>query len=249
MAATRGAAQNPLDGSKPQEGGDKVANTPLVTFARELDMLRAGTSFRQLAPRAHMSYTALARAARGVEAPSWTVTVAFLAACGVTDESEKEKWKRKLEKARLWQTGNRLQKQDIASARRRRAQRKAAGTAGALPDPACIVTAAHLAEELRRLKLAAGNPSYRRIARASNQPRSTIGDMISGRRFPRIDVYEEVVAFLLSRVKFGAEWQTRANSWSIAYWRVAERRYVLGSRGDGPRLGSSESTRRLVRKS
>ncbi|GAB3866543.1 hypothetical protein GCM10029963_79800 [Micromonospora andamanensis] len=230
MATALEKAEAPDLGFEPQKDA-KAVETPLAAFARELNTLRAGTPFRELARRAHVSYTALARAARGDGVPSWTITVAFLAACDVTDEREKARWKRKLEKVRAWERNSLLSMQGIDSAKRLRAERKASGGSGVSADPACVVTAAHLAEELRRLKLAAGNPSYSRIAWRTAQPRSTVGDMLSGRCFPRAEVYEAVVSCLLHLAqRLAPHRQAEFGSWMDAFWRVAERRYVLGQR-------------------
>ncbi len=70
---------------------------PAERFAYELRLLRqdaGGLGYRQLARRAHYSYTALSQAAAGHELPTLEVTLAYVSACGGDAGEWTDRWHR-----------------------------------------------------------------------------------------------------------------------------------------------------------
>ena len=91
-----GVEEEPADASAEQ------AVRELDSLARELRSLKtlSGRTYRDLGARANYSHVHLARAAGGKSLPSWTVTEAFIKACGVTDNRALNEWKLLWERTR-----------------------------------------------------------------------------------------------------------------------------------------------------
>src|SRR5687768_972152 len=64
---------------------EEVEMQDVEAFAAALQRVRrqAGLTYRELADQAHYSHAHLVRATGGKHLPSWDVTAAFLAGCGV----------------------------------------------------------------------------------------------------------------------------------------------------------------------
>ncbi|MFQ6272874.1 helix-turn-helix domain-containing protein [Kutzneria viridogrisea] len=90
-------------------------------FARALRGLRerSGTpTYREMARRAHFSYTALSKAADGRRMPGLELTLAYVRACGC-DEREVDQWQRLWQRAQA-ELAQALQTQAFASLLRTR---------------------------------------------------------------------------------------------------------------------------------
>ncbi|HEY3632582.1 MAG TPA: tetratricopeptide repeat protein, partial [Jatrophihabitantaceae bacterium] len=83
------------------------------------------------------------------------------------------------------------------------------------PDPAAAHDPTEFREQLRRLKVWAGNPSFGSLARRSAVPRSTLADALSARRdtLPRLDV----VSAFVTACGVGA---ATADTWRAAWRRI-----------------------------
>jgi hypothetical protein len=188
------------------------ADGPLPAFACDLRPLRAaaGLTYRELATRVHYSHVILVKAAGGDALPSWPVTKAFVTACGVPDEDVLE-WEKRWETTRVviasatasdGVNGRPMREppeRDPTSAHDQFVHASprvggviADGPQDLPPDHAArglyvpegpeIRSAADFARALRKLKISAGDPPFRRMARRGYGSASTLADQCNPAR-------------------------------------------------------------------
>lgn len=212
---------------------------PIPDFAKKLRDRRATAgmpTFREMAKVSHFSHTSLAKAVAGQRLPSLTLVRAFLTALGA-DEDELHDW------AELWRETRRADQLvahelgELAAARRD-AQPPTEQTPPPVlanpnqirPHPERVLSFEDLHYELQVLRLAAGNPSLTMLGRIlnGNVARSTLADVLAGRRVPRFRTLTFILTALFARLPtidhgswpHNASW-TRLGPWSDA-WRRAE---------------------------
>jgi transcriptional regulator with XRE-family HTH domain len=135
-------------------------------FAAALQRVRrhAGLSYRQLADRAHYSHPHLIRATSGKQLPTWEVTAAYLAGCGVPA--------------------------DLMPVWRRRWEEAGRGS----HDIVGLLDHAETLEELAVALAALVRPrSLRALARETGIPRATIQAWLGGTRLPGRDRLDHLV--------------------------------------------------------
>lgn len=136
------------------------------TFAAALQRVRrhAGLSYRQLAQRAHYSHPHLIRATSGKQLPTWEVTAAYLAGCGVAADLMPV-WRRR------WEDTSRDPR-----------------------DLVDLLNHAETLAELGTALAALVRPrSLRALAQATGVPRATIQAWLGGTRLPGRDRLDHLV--------------------------------------------------------
>lgn len=143
---------------------------PVAQLAGELQVLRraAGLTYDQMAPRVHFSKTTLATADTGTRFPGWPSVEAYVRACGGDLEYYRHRWR---------ETARQLTPVGAGAAARPPAALPDPGTAGGLDDYRGL---------LHHVRALAGDPPYRTLSAQARRlglslPRSTVGDMLSGR--------------------------------------------------------------------
>ncbi len=174
---------------------------PLADFARHLRAARteAGMpTYRSMQARANYSHAVLAQAAGGDKLPSWEVTKAYLQALtahGDADRFELSRWEtyhgevaRTLANLarKTGKTTTVTADGDIngPSTRGRPVVAEHATAEQTLPQPETVRTYEDLTRELNILRITAGSPSFRELAKASHWGASTLCEVFSGRRRP-----------------------------------------------------------------
>ncbi|MFG1912941.1 helix-turn-helix transcriptional regulator [Kribbella sp. NPDC048928] len=135
-------------------------------FAAALQRVRrhAGLSYRQLAQRAHYSHPHLIRATSGKQLPTWEVTAAYLAGCGVAADLMPV-WRRR------WEDASRDPR-----------------------DLVDLLNHAETLAELGTALAALVRPrSLRALAQATGIPRATIQAWLGGTRLPGRDRLDHLV--------------------------------------------------------
>ena len=172
------------------------ASGPVPDLAQQLRLLRqeAGLTLRQLASRTGLSAATLSVAASGRELPTWKVTSAYVQACGADPEDWRVRWEHS---ARLswrprgpWAAGNRSELSG--------SQGQANGVvfpAGPAPLPVTAETTREFMACLRRVKIWAGDPPVRTLARRAGLPPSTMQDFLRRER-EKLPPIQTVCAFL-----------------------------------------------------
>jgi hypothetical protein len=156
---------------------------PLAEFAlglRELRQRAGGISYRELSEVAHCSASVLSEAAAGNRFPTWTVTKAYVRACGGDADAWRRRWGHT--RASLSRPRTVADWQEIVSKRARELARDSrmiidpeSSTAAAAgdsvvpdrPNPRLVRTIPQLVEEMNRLRIWHGRPSLRRLALGS----------------------------------------------------------------------------------
>lgn len=192
-------------------------------FAQRLRALRAehgSPTYRKMSIDAGLAYSTLADGVRGDHMPTWKFTEAYLRGCGVVDDEEVREWRR------AWQ---------MASDNSKTMPSRPRLDADSLPDPGRIRTYADLIDQLRLLKLAAGNLPYRNFyfsergtkgnRAAQVIPHSTISNMFTGKHISsRPEIYMQIVCGLVQHVTFlyGPTQTGETTAWSdLNAWRSA----------------------------
>ena len=172
------------------------ATGPVADFAQQLRLLRqeTGLTLRQLAARTGLSAATLSVAASGRELPTWKVTRTYVQACGADPDDWRMRWE---QSARLswrprgpWPAGNRSELSGI--------QGQANGVvfpAGPVPLPVTAETTREFMACLRRVKIWAGDPSVRTLARRTGLAPSTMQDLLRRER-QKVPPIQAVCAFL-----------------------------------------------------
>lgn len=164
----RGRPENPI-----------TATGPVGDFARHLRLLRqqSGLSLRQLAERTGLSTATLSQAQGGQELPTWRVARAFVQACGGNTGDWHERW----------QNASRFSEVPPAAQPRlpaRRREEALASMSGPPPLPVTAETTDEFMECLVRVRIWAGAPSARTLARLAGIPPSTMQDFLRRKRLP-----------------------------------------------------------------
>ncbi|MFE3023392.1 magnesium and cobalt transport protein CorA [Nocardia tengchongensis] len=219
---------------------------PVGQFAQKLrtrmDQV-PGRTFRKMGATANYSHSALADAASGKKFPTWEATQAFLKGCEAT-ESEIETWKhewaqtqatlgtglQRIDQPGVVVTTNPSTGQATRVERLRPVTPHIADPEEWHPRPDRVQTFDDLLYELTRLKIAAGNPALRTLARMTDWRCSTtlLSDVFSGKRPPTFYVLNVVCLALLRDAAATAAldgpkkkpWM-KFQSWADA-WRRAE---------------------------
>lgn len=119
---------------------------------------------------------------------------------------------------------------------------------GSAPDPAGTSTRAEFIEQLRRLKVWAGDPSFQALQRSTGVPRATLSDALNPRR-KRLPVLDVVVAL----VRGCGGTADDVHEWTVA-WRRVKNEQSGPAAPTGPRqlpariggfLGRGDELRRL----
>jgi Helix-turn-helix domain len=210
------------------------ANGPLPEFALSLRDLRqsaGGITYRELSRRAHCSASVLSEAAGGNRLPTWSVTKAYVEACGGDTSAWQKRWRSVRESLRRpqreadWQELNARQARDLgrndrATSRPARTPERAADAvpvASARPDPQLIRTTAQLVQAMNQLRIWHGMPSLRGLARKSDAAfgPSTLSDAL--KREDRLPSFRLVMAF----ARACGEPPDRVEEWKDAWRRLA----------------------------
>lgn len=143
---------------------DHVQNVEAFAAALQRVRRHAGLSYRQLAQRAHYSHPHLIRATSGKQLPTWEVTAAYLAGCGVAADLMPV-WRRR------WEDASRDPR-----------------------DLVDLLNHAGTLEELGAALAALVRPrSLRALAQATGVPRATIQAWLGGTRLPGRDRLDHLV--------------------------------------------------------
>lgn len=178
----------------------------VAEFARHLRLLRqqSGLTLRQLAAATGFSTATLSEAQAGRELPTWRVAEAFIQGCGGSAEGSRERWER----------ANSQLSAMPAAARVPPARGKDALAAmiGPPPLPVTAETAGEFMDCLTRVRIWAGDPPARVLARRARMPASTMQDFLRRKRLP---TREMLLVFLRA---CGIEDQAVMAEWLYA-WR------------------------------
>uniref|UniRef100_UPI003F4930B3 hypothetical protein n=1 Tax=Amycolatopsis sp. CA-293810 TaxID=3239926 RepID=UPI003F4930B3 len=194
---------------------------PLADFARRLRTARAEAgmpTYRSMQTRANYSHAVLAQAAGGDKLPSWEVTKAYLQALTARGEGDR------FELAR-WETYHDEVARTLANLARKTGETTTVTPGGAvggpstrgrpvvaehatpeqtLPQPETVRTYEDLARELNILRITAGSPSFRELAKASHWGASTLCEVFSGRRRPTSVMIRTLVHALYTHLERSA---------------------------------------------
>jgi hypothetical protein len=224
-----------------------VGSGPVPTFGAKLrelvDAAPEKLTVRVLAARALCARQTVSAALSGTSLPSPQTLAGVVRACG-GDEQEVEDWlkfladtRRALDRLTIkaLEFGPVLPTAGGASpgggGRLGVITPDVADPADSEPRPESARTFAELRHQITLLRIAAGNPSYRTLAKAipeatgRHYAASTVNDILTGRRAPGHELFEAIVTTLLARVLTDAppswiSWRER-EPWLQA-WRVAE---------------------------
>ncbi|MGY2025775.1 helix-turn-helix domain-containing protein [Nocardia gipuzkoensis] len=189
-------------------------------------------TYRKMAEQVNYSHSTLAEAVSGKKLPTWDVTLAVLQSCEA-DEEEIREWKQ------YWHATHRLgarfspiPEEELTT--EAAPEPDTAGDDSWRPRPDRIRTFDDLAYELRRFRLAVGNPTLRELQRLMCQPIwnnpysvTSLSDVFNGKRRPRVGMYRTLVQIMLMRshTLYGAS--ERHRPWQSEYdwidaWSRAE---------------------------
>jgi Helix-turn-helix domain len=217
--------------ARPEKQVDPSAG-PLAEFAlglRELRQRAGGVSYRQLHEIAHCSPSALSEAAGGHRLPTWTVTKAYVEACGGDVAEWQDRWQHtraSLSRPRSvakWQELLYRRAQDLAADERMvvdpkssTAQASGDSTVPLRPDPRLIHTTPQLVEGMNRLRVWHGKPSLRKLAADSRHAfgSSTLADALHRRE--KLPSFTLLTAF----VKACGEPSDLVEEWKNAWRRI-----------------------------
>lgn len=160
----RGRPERPINA----DGG------PLSEFAGELRRLRRDRTYRDLAAETGLSVTTLRAAAAGDHLPKWRVVRAFVLACDGEGAmgAIRELWVKACIAA-----GRPVPDDSLPS----------------VPDPEIISNGAQFVEEMKRLRVWAGNPSLAELNRRSGGfllPPSTISEALRKPKLPQLSLVQ-----------------------------------------------------------
>ncbi|PPI89076.1 hypothetical protein C5E46_35110 [Nocardia nova] len=188
-------------------------------------------TYRQLAQATNYSPSTIASAFEGKKLPSWAVTAAIVRECRVGEGAVKG-WHRRWYEVRLQLDGI---EPDIA--------REMVGPRGPRPPvkepsrnshnewrprPDLAMDFDQLAAELRRFKIAVGNPSLYAIHRTMSRmgyPYSitAISDVFAGRSHPKMDLYKDLIQIMFWQAnKIHVHQEEQELAWKDQFeWMVA----------------------------
>lgn len=171
---------------------------PVAELATRLRMLRdeAGLTLRELARLTGCSIATLSVAMSGRELPTWRVTHAIVRVCHGDVESCQESWRRAAGVLSVPATARvpakvRFERRESDEDLPLRGQQ----LAGPPPVPVACETVADFMDCLLRVKIWAGNPSMRLLARRAEVPASTLQDALRGKK-GKLPTLEMLIAFL-----------------------------------------------------
>ncbi|WP_156959606.1 helix-turn-helix transcriptional regulator [Nocardia sp. BMG51109] len=235
----------------PIEGSDPVAR-----FAAKLQEQLArdpSLTYREIAKLTKWGRSTIAAAVGGKRLPTWPVTEDILKCCGATP-AELSTWKAYWEvlsqalraRRRPGESGEDGEDDDEEEGYPRPRELAVGGTRDWRPRPDLVETFGDLAHELRRLKVAAGNPPLRDLAPEVNfhsfhvrtnkvtASVTTLSDIFTGRRRPNASLFQAIVIALRNRstVTFESEEQQRPwqsdQAWAEAWTRAEFNRVLAG---------------------
>jgi DNA-binding XRE family transcriptional regulator len=169
---------------------------PTADFAQQLRLLRqhAALTLRQLADLTGLSTATLSVAASGRELPTWEVSRVFVRACGGDADEWRERWEHAARFSRL-PPAMRLPGGTSRTSGRRAWKDNLGALGGPAPLPVTAETTSEFMDCLRRVKIWAGDPPVRTLARQAGLPASTMQDFLHRRR-GMLPAVEMVCAFL-----------------------------------------------------
>jgi transcriptional regulator with XRE-family HTH domain len=174
---------------------------PVADFARQLRLLRrhAALTLRQLAAKTGLSTATLSVAAAGRRLPTWSVTQAYVQACGADIGDWRARWEHAAWLSRRPAALPLPAKAPYAPGRSRRENGLSRENGGGSPcDPVPLPVTAETSGEfmrcLLRVKIWAGDPPVRALSRRAGLPQSTMQDFLHRER--RLPPVETVRAFL-----------------------------------------------------
>ena len=142
---------------------------PVGEHAQKLrDRRVPGRSYRAMADKCNFSHSVLADAAAGERFPTWAVTRGFLTACDA-DQAEILEWEKdwKAYEQRVLQLETQLGVAAVGATQRlRHIQPDVAGADTCKPHPENVNTYLDLRYEIQVLKIRAGDPALRPLAKA-----------------------------------------------------------------------------------
>jgi transcriptional regulator with XRE-family HTH domain len=171
------------------------ASGPVPDFAQQLRLLRqeAGLTLRQLAGRTGLSAATLSVAASGRELPTWKVTRTYVQACGADPEDWRARWEHSTRSSwhprGPWPAGSRSELSGQGQAD------EVVFPGGPAPLPVTAETTREFMACLRRVKIWAGDPPVRTLARRAGLPPSTMQDFLRRER-QKLPPVRAVCAFL-----------------------------------------------------
>ncbi|MFC9898511.1 hypothetical protein ACFVMC_32875 [Nocardia sp. NPDC127579] len=196
-----------------------------------------GRTFRKMSTIANISHSTLAEAAGGKKFPTWEATRAFLIGCDIDPDLIESQWKAEWSDAeRAVAETQRVLGTPPASARGsapvRAVQLRAVPPALADPEqwrpqPDTVQTFDDLLYELKRFKIAIGNPGLRTLSVMTSRfcSLTALSDVFSGKRPPAYEMYVRLIDAMLMEVEeqsnlFDAT--ERRRPWrSMTEWRSA----------------------------
>jgi transcriptional regulator with XRE-family HTH domain len=190
---------------------------PVADQARQLRLLRehAGLTLRDLAELTKYSLGTLSRATAGRALPTWEVTEAIVRACGGNLPEWADRWKEAAEYRRLPKAMNtpaRIRTQPVGPAGRDLVTHGW----GPPPIPVAAETSAGFMDCLRRVKIWAGDPPVRTLARRAKMSPSTVHDILRNKS-GNLPSVEAVCAILTA---CGIEDTSVLGEWVYAWRRL-----------------------------
>ncbi|PPJ01229.1 hypothetical protein C5E51_34510 [Nocardia nova] len=237
-----------------------ISDDPVAEFAWQLQRqlkLVPGLTYRKLAKAVNYSHSTVASAFEGKRLPTWTVTAALLRECRVGEKGIKD-WHRRWYEVRLLLDGI---EPDVA--------REMVGPRGPRPPvkepsrssdnewrprPDLVMDFDQLAAELRRFKIAIGNPSlyelHRTMSRAGyHYSMTAVSDVFAGRSRPKMGLYRDLIQVMFWQAnKIHAHQEEQELAWKDPWeWMVAWSRAEYRRSGGVDRPASRRSPKRSPR--
>lgn len=218
---------------------------PVGKFAKRLrDRMdqNPDLTFRKIAAQVNYSHSTLALAASGKKFPTWASTLALLQGCGA-DENEITWWRSYWENTRR-KIGGPAHREDgdpVDEDQWGVPLVEPRGYQEWRPRPDLVETFEDLTYELKRFRIAVGNPSIRQLHRDMNRhlwgtqcSLAVLSDVLAGRRRPRAAIFRAILGALLIQAhsihglsEKGQGWLSEVE-WIGAWSRAEFRRENLG---------------------
>lgn len=165
-----------------------LATGPQADFAKALRLLRvsSGLTLQDLARVTPYSTATLSKATNGEHLPVLAVAMAFAQACG----GDPQDWKLR------WELANQqIHARALPMVRPSRSGRRSPAQIGPPPTPMTAESVEQFMDCLGQVKIWAGDPTYRDMARALEMPHSTLYDALrrDKRKLPDVGTLDVIL--------------------------------------------------------